>query len=155
MDRLAAILGSPCLVNAGGDVYAAGMPEDYDAWLLGVADPFEPQRDLTLLRVRDRGVATSSSLRRRWGEGAASSHHLIDTRTWASSRSDAVQVTAVATKTLLADYHAKVALLLGSEAGLAYLNTQEDVEGLIVNGAGRSFASSGLESYVWAGKLAV
>ena len=155
VDRLAAILGSPCLVNAGGDVYCAGVPEDCDAWLVGVADPFEPQRDLTVLRVKDRGVATSSSLRRRWRDGIGWSHHLIDTRTWASSTSDAVQVTAVASNTLLADYHAKVALLLGIEAGLGYLNAEADVEGLIVDKAGQTCASSGLENGVSTGRIAV
>ena len=44
VDRLAAILGSPSLVNCGGDVFASGMPPDDTGWRVGVADPFAPRR---------------------------------------------------------------------------------------------------------------
>lgn len=143
VDRLAGILGAPCLVNAGGDIYAAGQPSDAAAWYVGVEDPLVPERDITVLALRDRGVATSSRLRRRWG----ASHHLIDTRTGLSSASDAVQVTAIAPSALLADFHAKVALLLGVAAGRRYLESEPGVEGLIVGVDGRIFATSGVSGY--------
>jgi thiamine biosynthesis lipoprotein len=147
-DRMAAIIRAPCLVNAGGDVFAAGKPEHGDGWLVGVEDPFEPERDLLVLSVCDEGVATSSSLRRRWFDGQRWSHHLIDPRGGGPSTSDAVQVTVIAPSATLADYHAKVTLLLGMEAGLRYLNQEADVEGLIV-AADRSLRlSAAFESYV-------
>jgi thiamine biosynthesis lipoprotein len=148
VDRLAAIIGSPGLVNGGGDVFAAGRPDDEEAWLVGVADPFAPERDLGVLAVRDRGVATSSSLRRRWQNGDRLVHHLIDPRTGRPSASDVVQATVVAPNTLLADYHAKVALLLGAEAGKRYLDQEEEVEGLLVVRDGAIRKSSGLDEYV-------
>lgn len=147
VDRLAAMLGSPCLVNGGGDVYVAGRPPAEAAWLVGVADPFRPEQDLFVLTAEDRGVATSSSLRRRWQLGDATLHHLIDPRTGRPSASDAVQVTAVAPSTVLADYHAKVALLLGVEDGREYLEREPEVDGLIVRSDGRAFESSGLARY--------
>jgi thiamine biosynthesis lipoprotein ApbE len=59
-----------------------------------------------------------------------------------------VQVTVIAPSATLADYHAKVTLLLGMEAGLRYLNQEADVEGLIV-AADRSLRlSAAFESYV-------
>ena len=147
-DRLAAIVGSPCLVNAGGDVYAAGGPEDDDKWLVGVEDPFEPERDLAVLAVRDRGVATSSRLRRRWYDGRRWSHHLIDPRSGAPSASDAVQVTVIARTTVEAEYQAKVALLLGAKAGREYLDSEPEVEGLILEQGGWLLVTHGFETYV-------
>ena len=132
VDRLASILGSPCLVNGGGDVYAAGRPHDAPAWLVGVADPFAPERDVAVLEISDRGVATSSRLRRRWRADGEWLHHLIDPRTGAPSRSEVVQCTAVASNAVRADYSAKVTLLLGATNGLAFLNCEPDVEGLLV-----------------------
>ena len=148
VDRLAAMLGTPCLVNGGGDIFVAGRPPDDEAWRVGVADPFAPDEDLMVLSCEDRGVATSSTLKRRWRAGDVYLHHLIDPRTGRSSESDAVQVTAVAATGTLADYHAKVALLLGVEAGLSYLDREPDVEGLMVRTDGSRFESRGLGRYL-------
>ena len=143
VDRMAAILGEPCLVNGGGDVYAGERPEDGTPWRIGVADPFEPERDVMVLAVENRGVATSSTLKRRWQSGDIWQHHLIDPRTGGPSESDAVQVTAVAPTAVEADYHAKVALLLGTEGGLEYLDRETGVEGLVFRKDGRTFESDG------------
>jgi thiamine biosynthesis lipoprotein len=147
VDRLASILGSPSLVNGGGDIFASGCPHDAQAWLVGVEDPFSPHRDLTVLAVHDRGVATSSRLRRRWQQGDRLMHHLIDPRTGRPSTSVVVQATVIAPTTLLADYHAKVALLLGAKQGLTYLNREVDVEGLLVLEDGAVLRSDDLARY--------
>jgi thiamine biosynthesis lipoprotein len=144
VDQMAALLGQPSLVNGGGDVFASGRPPDAPYWLVGVEDPFEPSRDLAVLAAEDRGIATSSVLRRRWRSGDAWAHHLIDPRTGCPLQAGAVQVTAVAASCLLADFHAKVALLLGAEAGLEYLNHEAGVEGLLVRDDGSRVASQGL-----------
>jgi thiamine biosynthesis lipoprotein len=147
VDRLAALLGRTSLVNGGGDVFASGRPEHAPAWLVGVEDPFAPERDLCLLALQDKGVATSSRLRRRWLADGRWLHHLIDPRTGAPSRSDLVQVTVVAPSTLLADYHAKVALLLGAEEGLDYLEREPDAEGLLVREDGTTLQTHGLSRF--------
>jgi thiamine biosynthesis lipoprotein len=148
VDRLAAMLGTPALVNGGGDVYASGHPHDAAAWLVGVEDPFSQERDLAILAVRDRGIATSSTLRRRWRQNGVWQHHLIDPRSRRPSTSDAVQVTVVARSALDAEFQAKVALLLGVSDGLSYLNGEADVEGIVASADGRVLASSGLETYL-------
>ncbi len=147
VDRMATILGTPCLVNGGGDVFAAGRPPGKPAWRVGVADPFRPEQDLIVLSVSDRGVATSSTVKRRWRVGDAVLHHLIDPRTGRPSTSDAVQVTVVTSSAALADYHAKVALLQGADAALSYLNAEPDAEGLVVRSDGSLLQTHGLVDY--------
>jgi thiamine biosynthesis lipoprotein len=112
-----------------------------------VADPFRPDLDLIVLSVVDRGVATSSTVKRRWQVGDVVLHHLIDPRTGRPSTSDAVQVTVVTSSAALADYHAKVALLMGADEALAYLNKEPDVEGLVVRRDASLFATAGLNDY--------
>ena len=147
VDRLSSIIGKPGMVNAGGDLFAAGRPHDADAWLVGVENPFFPERDLAVLAVRDRGVATSTTRRRQWLDGRRWSHHLIDPSSGEPSTSDAVQVAAVAESCLLADYHAKVALLMGLSGGLDYLAATGGVEGLMV-GTDKVVYTTGLRSYL-------
>ena len=48
------------------------------------------------------------------------------------AESDVAQVTAIAASAMLAEFHAKVALLLGSVEGCAYLERQPGVEGVLV-----------------------
>jgi FAD:protein FMN transferase len=150
VDRVAAMLGTPSLVNCGGDVFAAGRPPDEDGWRVGVSDPSAPERDLMVLTVEDRGVATSSTMNRRWSVGGRQRHHLIDPRTGEPSKSDAVQVTVAAPTAVEADYHAKVALLHGAEAGMQYVNAQPNIEGLAVRRDGAMLQSANFGPY-WSG----
>ena len=127
------------LVNAGGDLYAKGH-----AYVVGVEDPFHPGRDIVPLRLRDRGVATSSTWKRRWSEGA---HHLIDPRTGAPSGTDVLSATVIAVSAEEAEVAAKVALLHGLAGGCQWLN-QRGLAGLLVGGDGTLLASGGFEAYV-------
>ncbi|HEX2393446.1 MAG TPA: FAD:protein FMN transferase [Solirubrobacterales bacterium] len=80
-----------------------------------VEDPFggEP---ICSLRVSDGGVATSGVTRRSWeGAGGAPAHHLLDPATGRPAFTGVVQATALAPSALLADVHAKWALLSGPE----------------------------------------
>ncbi|SRR5712692_671485 len=127
------------LVNAGGDLYAKGRE-----YLVGVENPFEPRCDLLTLRVWDRGVATSSTWKRRWSSEA---HHLIDPRTGRSSDTDVLSATVVAASAEEAEVSAKVALLIGLERGYDWLN-ERGLAGLLVGREGTLLASDGFEAYV-------
>lgn len=124
VDRAWPLLGARpnALVNAAGDLYAAGAGPDGDGWYVGVADPHVPSADIALLRVRDRGVATSGVTKRHWGGGDARYHHLIDPRRGTSADSDLVSVTVVARTATEADVLAKTALLLGQQAGARFID---------------------------------
>ncbi len=53
-------------VNAGGDVCVTGSgePDEPDSWTVGITDPEEPSRLLTVVTVRGGGVATSGGYER-------------------------------------------------------------------------------------------
>lgn len=105
-------------VDAGGDLRTSGQAED-GPWRVGVQNPFDPGRDLRVIEVGSVGIATSSSVRRRWRRGGVERHHLIDPRTGTSADSDLAAVTVVAEQATTADVLAKVALILGRERGRA------------------------------------
>jgi thiamine biosynthesis lipoprotein len=119
-------------VDAGGDLVAGGRQADGSPWTIGVQDPYQPERDLLELRLNGRGVATSSSRRRRWQVGGAERHHLIDPRTGESAETNVAAASVLAPSVMRAEVLAKVALLLGADRGLAFLAEQPCVEGLLV-----------------------
>lgn len=114
-DRLAQGLGSygASLVDLGGDLRAVGtMP-----WTIGVEDPWQRELDIEELQICDQGVATSSVLKRRWGER----HHLIDPRSGRPSTTDLQAASVIAPSAGLAEAAAKAAILLGEKQALTFL----------------------------------
>ena len=110
-DRLRESLGPNALANLGGDLSAGGGGPDGSGWPVGLAS-------VTVL-LRDRGAATSSVRRRRWGE----LHHLIDPRTGAPARTGLEEVSVIATTGVEAEIIAKTALLLGPDLAPVYCAT--------------------------------
>jgi len=149
VDRAIASLGSHAnaMVNASGDLYAAGDGPDGDGWYVGVQDPFLPEQDLVVLNVNDRGVGTSGSSKRHWNIGDTRYHHLIDPRERASSGSDLLTVTVVGLTATQADVLAKCAFLLGSAAGITMIERFDGAECIAVTARGETLATSGMAEY--------
>lgn len=113
------------LVNLGGDISIAGQIDE--PWAIGVDDERLP-RDLgdRTLRVlefplgTDRlGVATSTTLKRRWAQGRR--HHVIDPRSGSMATSDLVQVTVADSSAWQAEVTATTALLQNSTDARVWL----------------------------------
>ena len=114
------------LVNLGGDISIAGV--DAQPWAIGLEDERrpadDPDRVLRVLEFPDGtdrvGVATSTTLKRRWAQGRR--HHVIDPRTGAMSTSPLVQVTVIAHSASEAETHATTALLLPPSEAAGWLD---------------------------------
>jgi len=100
-----AAYASPCAVNAGGDLFVAGLPEGEKLWPVAVEDPLDPQRDLTTFKVGSGALA--------WKQGGIQRHHLIDPRTGQPAVSDWLSVTALAPHAAQAEVYAKALLIAG------------------------------------------
>jgi thiamine biosynthesis lipoprotein len=150
VDRaIAAIgVGANAMVNASGDLYAAGPGPEGHGWYVGVEDPFDSGRDMCLLNVNDRGVATSGSIKRHWTMSDTRYHHLIDTRSGTSAQSDLLTVTAVALTATHADVLAKTAFLLGPEQGLRFVARFPDAECMAVTSRGDVLTTDGFGDYL-------
>jgi thiamine biosynthesis lipoprotein len=109
-DRLAAELGSNCLVNLSGDLFARGGGETGDGWPVGIGGK-------TVLLL-DMGAATSGIRKRSW---APDLHHLIDPRAGLPARTDVVEASVIARTAADAEIFAKTALLLGAAKAEEYL----------------------------------
>jgi thiamine biosynthesis lipoprotein len=128
-DRLQGL--GPFLVNAGGDIFAYQAPPGQKGWEIDLVHPLKPEQAMTRLYLHHHALATSTIAKRRWQHGGQTMHHLIDPRTGQPAQTDALSVTVIADRTVVAEIYAKVALILGAEAGLAYLQSLPGIEGLI------------------------
>jgi len=138
----------PALMNAGGDIAISGSRLDGSSWPIGISNPFEPSQDLLTLYLPGGGVATSGKDRRHWTQGATLNHHIIDPRTGQSAQTDILRATVVAPTVIEAEAAAKSVFLLGSEAGLEWLEADPGLAGLLILDNGQMLASSRLEEYL-------
>lgn len=133
------------VINAGGDLRAAGPGPDGEGWLVGIEDPWRPGCDLAVLRVRDRAVATSSIWRRRWRTAEGWAHHIIDPRTGRPAETGLASVTVVAPSAAQAEVLTKTVLLLGPRQGLERLESEPSCAGVLVTDRGDVLWSGDME----------
>jgi len=109
------------LLDAGGDVAAAGAPGGRDPWQVGVEDPAGGDEPIAVIAIRDRGAVATSSIRRlRWTHDGRAVHHLIDPRTGEPGGDGLVAVTVAAADPAWAEVWSK-ALFLEGRPGIAAL----------------------------------
>ncbi|HMA33809.1 MAG TPA: FAD:protein FMN transferase [Chloroflexia bacterium] len=152
-DRAAAELGraGPALVDAGGDIAVSGPLADGSAWPIGVADPTADDGQVALLRLSSGGVATSGRDYRRWQHAGHEAHHIIDPRTGAPAVTDVLSATVVAPSAAQAEVAAKTVLILGSHAGLQWLDRRPALAGLVILEQGDMRPSHTFARYLWPG----
>lgn len=138
----------PALVNAGGDIAISHPRLDGGPWQVGVSNPFKPGENLAVLHLNSGGVATSGKDRRRWMQGNLLNHHIIDPRTGRSAVTDILTATLVAPTAMEAEAAAKAVFLLGSGAGLEWLEADTGLAGLLILDHGEVVTSSRMEEFL-------
>jgi FAD:protein FMN transferase len=138
----------PALVEAGGDIAVSGPLADGARWPIGIADPQWPDADLEVVLIERGGVATSGRDYRRWQKDGVWQHHILDPRTGQPAVTDVLSATLIAPTTREAEVAAKVALILGSEDGLSWIETRPPLAALLVLEEGRVLVSKRLQEYV-------
>ncbi len=134
------------LVSIGGDLAAAGTAPTSDGWLVEIEDPTVAARILGTVALSGGGVATSSTMSRRWsGPGGTTCHHVIDPRTGRPSSTDLAGVTVVASCGWRAEA-AATALLLGGTAGLVEDARALGVEAVGTTSTGMTVSTTAFES---------
>jgi thiamine biosynthesis lipoprotein len=138
------------LVEAGGDLYCAGAPEDADHWSVAVEHPTHDD-PAAVLGVSDRAVATSSVRIRSWQVGEHPVHHLIDPTRGLPGGAGLVSVTVVDDDPATAEVWSKTLFLAGL-AGVATSAAFQGVAALWVDTQGRTDWSPAMAPYlIWTG----
>ena len=122
---------------------------DGHGWPVGISDPFHPGESLELLGLARGGVATSGRDFHRWERQGVWQHHILDPRTGLPAATDVLTATVIAPSTVEAEAAAKVAVILGSEHALAWLDERPSLAGLLVLDDGSVRRSRRLSRYLW------
>ena len=139
----------PALVNAGGDIAISGFKNDGQAWPVGIDDPFITGASFETLKLARCGVATSGIDYHRWLKDGIWHHHIIDPRTGLPADTDVLSATLIAPTVMEAEAAAKAVLILGSRAGLDWLEADSGLAGVLVLENGNRIYSRNMETYLW------
>lgn len=128
------------LINAGGDIVAFGKKGPDKPWRVGIQDPRNPSGVIAVAAINDRAVVTSGDYERYFFDSDKRYHHLLDPKT--GFPADRLQsVTIVAPDAVTADALSTAVFVMGKDEGLALIESQPDVAGLMVDSEGRVILS--------------
>lgn len=144
--EILAASGDAVLTEAGGDLMARGNGPDGTGWMVEVENPFGGQA-AAVLRVVDRGVATSSTRIRSWTVGKRQAHHLIDPRTRMPAESDLASVTVVGPDPGIAEVWSKSLFVLGRGAIRSYAD-EHGLAALWIDTGGHVGVSHEMRPYI-------
>jgi thiamine biosynthesis lipoprotein len=138
----------PVLINAGGDISISGPRADGSLWQVGVGNPFQKGDEIETLFVNRCGIATSGKDRRRWTRDGILQHHIIDPLTNQPAETDLLTVTVVAPNVMQAEAAAKAAFILGSRAGMDWIEARPNFAALFILDNGEMLYSEKMEEYL-------
>ncbi len=126
----------PALIQGGqSSLLAIGSPPGTidDEWNVAVRNPFDPDRPLGMLKLRDRALATSGSAFQWFQASGRFFSHILDTRTGEPLGVDApASVTVLAPTAAEADALATAFSVLGPEKSAEILGRRPELAALFV-----------------------
>jgi FAD:protein FMN transferase len=146
VDRAVALLRqagfTDFLIQAGGDLYAAGRRGDRP-WRVGLHDPRADGATFATIELRDETFSTSGDYERFFIKDGVRYHHLLDPDTGQPARL-CRSVTIRARSALTADWLSTAVFVMGPEAGMALVESLPDVDAVIVTASNEVKMSRGI-----------
>jgi thiamine biosynthesis lipoprotein len=133
------------LIQAGGDLYAAGQRGERP-WRVGLYDPRGAEgATFATIDLHDETFSTSGDYERFFIKDGVRYHHILDPDQGEPARL-CRSVTILARSALTADWASTGVFVLGPDAGMALVESLPDVEAVIVAADNRVVVSSGLQN---------
>jgi thiamine biosynthesis lipoprotein len=134
------------LLNVGGNIRAIGTKPDGTPWGIGIENPLGEEY-LARLRVSGKSVVTSGSYQRYYYVDGKPYHHIIHPDTLMPPESY-LSVSVICENSGFGDAMSTALFCLPVDAGLALVESIEDLEAMWVTEDGSKTVSSGWNAYV-------
>lgn len=119
------------IINLGGDIASHGTELDGKDFVIKIKNPIDAEKPI-VMSVKNKCLATSGIYKRKWKGGL---HHILDPKTKISSASDIISATVIHDLGSHADAYATVAVILGTEKAVEFLD-KRDCEYVLIKGNG-------------------
>jgi len=136
------------LMNAAGDIAISDSLANREPWQIGIRNPFIKDTDFETLKLHRCGVATSGRDRRHWSQNGLARHHIINPYTGQPAETNVMTVTIIAPTVMEAEAAAKAVLIVGSEEGLKWIESDPVLAGIIILENGLTIYSQRIHKYL-------
>lgn len=134
------------ILNLGGNVLVLGTKPDGSDFKVGIQDPLSDRGAyMGVLSLKDKTVVSSGVYERYFELDGKRYHHILDPATGYPVDNDLLAVTIVTDKSMDADALSTSLFALGKDAGMAYIDSLDNVEALIVTRDKEVIVSNGLK----------
>jgi len=135
------------IVYGGGDLLIGGS-KNGAPWKIGIQDPRDKARYFAKLSLRgDKAIVTSGDYEKYFVIAGKRYHHILDPDTGFPATGSS-SVTIVTDSAAVADAMATGVFVLGPREGMALIESEPELEGIIVDSSLRPHVSAGLRSEV-------
>jgi thiamine biosynthesis lipoprotein len=132
------------LVSAGGDTRLLGDKRGRP-WSVGIRDPRRRGAVAAVLPLADTAFSTSGDYERFFIEDGVRYHHIINPRT-GKSATGVRSVTVIAADATTTEGLTKSVFVKGPMDGLAFIESLDNVEAIVIDADGRMHVSQGLRA---------
>lgn len=133
------------IVNLGGNVLTVGRKVDGSLWRIGIQDPQQERGAYALIvELDDTSLVTSGPYERFFTLEGESYHHILDTTTGEPVVNELISASIITKSSFLADALSTTLYVLGSEAGMALMESIDGVEAILLTADGRVITSAGV-----------
>ena len=129
------------IISAGGDSRVMGDHRGRP-WMIAIRDPRRPGEVVAVLPLEDTAISTSGDYERYFEHDGVRCHHVLDPKT-GKSPSSVHSVTILAADGLTTEGLSKSVFVLGLEKGMRLIESQEGVDAVVIDAAGKLHYSSG------------
>lgn len=122
------------IVNLGGNIITIGKKPDGKKFVIGVEKPFSDRSETVgSVKVSDKTVVTSGVYERQFEKDGVIYYHVLDARTGYPVKTDLDSASLVMDygHSMDADALSTICLMKGSESALEFLDSREDVKGVL------------------------
>jgi thiamine biosynthesis lipoprotein len=120
------------LINAGGDLVCWGRKADGSDWKIGVADPNNKKKQLAVIPVHNKAIATSGNYERFATFNGKKYSHILHPKTGYPVEGIS-SVTVISPDAEMSDAIATSLFLMGVEEGLQFINQFNDIQCFIID----------------------
>lgn len=144
------------IVDIGGEIFASGLKPDGSNWQVGIEQPAKDRYDERkvdkVIKLKNKGIATSGSYRRYYEKNGLRYSHTIDPSTGYPVDHTLLSVTVLADKVAMADAFATAFMVMGHEKAIKFVENRPDMEAHFVwsnpEGGFESYTTEGLQALI-------
>lgn len=137
------------IINLGGNIVCIGSKPDGTNYTVGLQDPFQDRNVYSeKISVSAKSVVTSGTYERFFEENGKKYHHILDTKTGFPYENGIAAVTIISNNAKISDALSTLVFTKGIEEGIAYINSLDDTECMIIENDGTRHYSNAFENYL-------